>query len=62
VVGASVRGASDAVRLVSEAAPFSPALRLLSAASGARSSAVSESVGVSGECSCGDTSGALSGT
>jgi hypothetical protein len=61
VVGASGFGASGAGRFPS-AAPLSVAFGLVSPASGARPSAVSASVGTTGDCSCGDTSGALSGT
>lgn len=61
VVGASGLGALGVDRFVSEPAPLSVAFDLVSPDSGPWPS-VSASVGTTGDCSCGDTSGALSGT
>jgi hypothetical protein len=62
VVGASGLGVSDVDRFPSVEEPLSIGFRFVSPGSGARPSAVSASVGTTGDCSCGVTSGALSGT
>jgi hypothetical protein len=62
VVGASGLGVSGVDRFPSVAEPLSMAFRFVSPDSGVRPSAVSASVGTTGDCSCGVRSGALSGT
>jgi hypothetical protein len=62
VVGASDLGVSGVDRFPSVAEPLPVAFRFVSPDSEARPSEFSASVGTTGDCSCGVTSEALSGT